>query len=39
MNTQTIEQINAGKIINILSEIIQKYLINTNDQNGEDDNE
>ena len=39
MNTTTIEQINAEKIINILSEIIQKCLINTNDQNGEDDNE
>ena len=39
MNTLSIEEINADEIVNILSEIIQKYLIKINNENGEDANE
>ena len=38
MDTVTMEQIN-GDEINILSDIIQKHIIKTNEENGGDDNE
>lgn len=39
MSTQTIEQINAEEIINILSNIIQKHIIKTKEDVGGEDNE
>lgn len=39
MNTQTIEQINAEEIMNILSNIIQKNIIKTKETVGREDND
>ena len=39
MDTTTIEQINAEEIINILSNIIQKHIIKTNEATGGETNE
>lgn len=39
MDTTTIDQINAEEIINILSNIIQKYIIKTKESTGGEINE
>ena len=39
MDTVTMEQMNGDEIINILSDIIQKHIIKTNEENGGDDKE
>lgn len=39
MNTTTIEQISAEEIINILSNIIQQYIIKTKESTGGETNE
>ena len=35
----SLEQIKAQEIVEILSDIIQKHIIKTNEENGGDDNE
>ena len=39
MDTKTIEQINAGEIINILSNIIQKHIIKAKESTRGEENE
>ena len=38
MDTVTMEQMNGNEIINILSDIIQKHIIKTNEENGGEEN-
>lgn len=39
MDTLSIEEINANEIINILGNIIQKYIIKAKEEKGDNENE